>query len=106
MGVAGFSPLITFSGPIAKGRIAFTQSFESRYERDPVDSLPILQSWTRSENFNSYTQIDLKISSKQTATASFAIFPQRLDYYGFKTFTPQATTPHLKERGDQGKLQH
>ena len=106
MGIAALSPRITFSGPIAKDRIAFTQSFEYRYERDPVDSLPILQSWTRSENFNSYTQIDLKISSKQTATASFAIFPQRLDYYGLNTFTPQASTPDLNERGYQGNLQH
>jgi TonB dependent receptor len=106
MGVAAFSPRITFSGPIARDRVAFTQSFEYRYERDPVDSLPILQSWTRSENFNSYTQIDFNISPKQTATASFAIFPQRLDYYGLNTFTPQASTPNLNERGYQGYLQH
>jgi hypothetical protein len=106
MGIAAFSPRITFSGPIAKDRVAFTQSFEYRYERDPVDSLPILQSWTRSENFNSYTQTDFNISSKQTASASFAIFPQRLDYYGLNTFTPQTSTPDLNERGYQGYLQH
>jgi hypothetical protein len=106
MGIAAFSPRITFSGPIAKDRIAFTQSFEYRYERDPVDSLPILQSWTRSENFNSYTQTDFSISSKQTASTSFAIFPQRLDYYGLNTFTPQPSTPDLNERGYQGYLQH
>lgn len=106
MGVAAFSPRITFSGPVAKDRVAFTQSFEYRYERDPVDSLPILQSWTRSENFNSYTQIDFNITPKQTATASFAIFPQRLDYYGLNTFTPQPSTPDLNERGYQGYLQH
>jgi hypothetical protein len=106
MGVAAFSPRITFSGPIAKDRVALTQSFEYRYERYPVYSLPILQSWTRSENFNSYTQIDFNISPKQTATASFAIFPQRLDYYGLNTFTPQASTPDLNERGYQAYLQH
>jgi hypothetical protein len=106
IGIAAFSPRITFSGPIAKDRVAFTQSFEYRYERDPVDSLPILQSWTRSENFNSYTQLDFNINPKQTATASFAIFPQRLDYYGLNTFTPQASTPDLNERGYQGYLQH
>jgi hypothetical protein len=106
MGIAAFSPRITFSGPIVKDRVAFTQSFEYRYERDPVDSLPILQSWNRSENFNSYTQIDFNISPKQTATASFAIFPQRFDYYGLNTFEPQPSTPDLNERGYQGYLQH
>jgi hypothetical protein len=106
MGIAASTPRITFSGPIVKDRIAFTQSFEYRYERDPVDSLPILLSWNRSENLNSYTQFDVNISKKQTASASFAIFPQHLDYYGLNTFTPQPSTPDLNERGYQGYLQH
>jgi hypothetical protein len=106
MGIAAFTPRITFSGPIVKDRVAFTQSFEYRYERDPVDSLPPLQSYNRSENFNSYTQFDINISQRQTASASVAIFPQRLDYYGLNTFTPQASTPDLNERGYQAYLQH
>jgi hypothetical protein len=106
MGIAGFTPRITFSGPIMKDRVAFTQSLEYRYERAPVDSLPPLQSYNRSENFNSYTQFDVNISPKQTASASFAVFPQHLDYYGLNTFTPQPSTPDLNERGYQGYLQH
>lgn len=106
MGIAAFSPRVTLSGPIVKDRVAFTQSFEDRYERDPVDSLPPLESYNRSENFNSYTQLDVNISQKQTASASFAVFPQRLDYYGLNTFTPQPSTPDLNERGYQAYLQH
>ncbi len=106
MGIAAFSPRITFSGPIVKDRVAFTQSFEYRYERDPVDSLPPLQSYNRSENFNSYTQLDVNISQKQTATVSFAVFPHRFDFYGLNTFAPQPSTPDLNERGYQGYLQH
>lgn len=106
MGIAEATPRLTISGPIVKDRVAVTQSFEYRYERDPVDSLPHLQRWTRSENFNSYTQLDFNISQKQTATASFAIFPQKLDYYGLNTFTPQPSTPNLHERGYEASLQH
>ncbi len=106
MGIAAFTPRITFSGPVVKDRVAFTQSLEYRYERDPVDSLPPLQSYNRSENFNSYTQFDVNISPKQTATASFAIFPQHLDYYGLNTFTPQSSTSDLNERGYQAYVQH
>jgi hypothetical protein len=106
MGIAAFTPRITFSGPIVKDRVALTESFEYRYERNPVDSLPALQRWTRSETFDSYTQIDLNISQKQTATASFVIFPQHLDYYGLNTFTPQPSTPDLNDRGYQAYLQH
>jgi len=106
MGIAAATPRITFSAPIIKDRVAFTESVDYRYERDPVNSLPPLQSDTRRESFDSYTQIDMNISQKQTATASFAIFPQKLDYYGLNTFTPQASTPDLHERGYQAYLQH
>lgn len=106
MGIAAATPRVTFSGPILKNRIAFTESVEYRYERDPVDSLPVLQRDTRRESFDSYTQVDMNISQRQTATASFAIFPQKLDFYGLNTFTPQASTPDVHQRGYQGYLQH
>jgi hypothetical protein len=106
MGLAAFTPRMTLSGPLVKDRVAFTESVEYRYERDPVDSLPPLQSYNRTASFNSYTQIDVNITPKQTVTASFAIFPQHLDYYGLNTFTPQPSTPDLNERGYQSALQH
>src|ERR1700746_3307723 len=102
MGLAAFTPRMTVSGPLVKDRVAFTESVEYRYQRDPVDSLPPLQSYNRTESFNSYTQFDVNISPKQTVTASFAIFPQHLDYYGLNTFTPQPSTPDLNERGYPG----
>jgi hypothetical protein len=106
MGLAAFTPRMTLSGPLVKDRVAFTESVEYRYERDRVDSLPPLQSYNRTESFNSYTQIDVNITPKQTVTASFAIFPQHLDYYGLNTFTPQPSAPDLNERGYQAALEH
>jgi hypothetical protein len=106
MGIAAVSPRFTFSGPIVRDRIAFTESVEYRYERTPVTSLPPLQRDTQAETFDSYTQLDFNISKKQTATVSFAIFPQKFRYYGLNTFTPQASTPDLHERGYQAYLQH
>ena len=96
---------MTFSGPIVKHRLAFTESLEYRYERDQVYTLPPLQNDTRTETFDSYTQLDMNISPKQTAAASFAIFLQKLDYDGLNTFTPQPSTPDLNERGYQAYLQ-
>ena len=106
MGIAAATPRFTLSGPIVKDRVALTESIEYRYDRSPVTSLPPLQSNTQSETFDSYTQLDLNISKKQTATASFAIFPQKFHYYGLNTFTPQTSTPDLHERGYQAYLQH
>jgi outer membrane receptor protein involved in Fe transport len=106
MGIAAVSPRFTFSGPIVKDRVAFTESVQYRYERNPVYSLPALQRDDKSEQFDSYTQVDVNISKHQTATASFAVFPQKFEYYGLNTFTPQGSTPDLHERGYQAYLQH
>src|SRR5262249_45477674 len=85
MGIAPVTPRMTFSGPSVKDRVAFTESFEYRHDRSPVTSLPPLQSNTQSETFDSYTQFDFNISQKQTATASFVVFPQKFRYYGLNT---------------------
>ena len=105
-GLGAATPRMTFTGPIMKGRIAITQSFEYRYIRTPVNSLPPLQRDTKLESFDSYTQFDFNITPKQTATASLALYPQKLDFLGLNTFTPQPSTPDFHQRGFQVYLQH
>jgi hypothetical protein len=106
VGIGAFTPRLTLTGPLYRDKIAFTQSFEYRFVRTPVESLPPLRRDTKLESFDSFTQFDLNISSKQTATVSFAVFPQKLDYLGLNTFTPQPSTPDLHSRGYQTSFQH
>src|ERR1700730_8596707 len=105
-GLGAATPRMTFTGPIMKNRIAITQSFEYRYIRTPVNSLPPSQRDTKIESFDSYTQFDFNITPKQTATASLALYPQKLDFLGLNTFTPQPSTPDFHQRGFQAYLQH
>src|SRR5215467_5572882 len=95
VGLAAVTPRFTFTGPIVKDKLAFTQSFEYRYVRTPVESLPPLQRDSKLESFDSFSQFDLKINERQTATLSVAVFPQKLDYLGLNTFAPQVATPNL-----------
>src|SRR4030095_5059584 len=53
-----------------------------------------------------YTQADVIINPKQTATVSFALYPQKLDYFGLNTFTPQPSTPDFHQSGYQMYAQH
>ena len=101
VGIGAFTPRMTFTGPVIKDRIAITQSFEYRFVQTPVNSLPPLQRDTKFEGFNSYTQVDMNISSKQTATVSLAEYPQKLDFLGLNTFTPQPSTADYHQRGYQ-----
>jgi len=76
MGLGAATPRTTITGPVRKDRIAITQSFEYRYVRTPVNSLPPSKRDTKLESFDSYTQIDFILSPKQTAAVSVAVYPQ------------------------------
>jgi hypothetical protein len=106
IGIEAFTPRVMLTGPIVKDRLAFTQSFEYRFVRTPVESLPPLQRDIKLESFDSFSQLDLKINDKQTATFSVAVFPEKLDYFGLNTFDPQPSTPDLHRRGYQVSAQH
>jgi hypothetical protein len=67
-GVGGATPRMTITGPVMKDRIAFTQSVEYRFVRTPVNSLPAFERDTTLQGVNSYTQVDLNLTPKQTAT--------------------------------------
>ena len=100
-GVGGATPRMTITGPLLKDRVAFTQSLEYRFIRTPVNSLPAFHRDTTLAGVNSYTQYDLNLSPKQTATVSLAIYPQKLEYMGLNTFTPQPSTADYHQRGYQ-----
>lgn len=105
-GIGATTPRVTFTGPIWANHIAFTQSLEYRFVRTPVNSLPPFQRDTTLESFNSYTQLDFNLTAKQTATISAAVYPQRLEYMGLDTFTPQQSTSDYHQRGYQLYGQH
>ena len=106
VGTGAATPRMTFTGPMIKNRVAFTQSFEYRFVRTPVNSLPPLQRDTALEGYDTYTQADLNLSPKQTATVSLAVYPQKLQYMGLNTFTPQPSTADFHQRGFEIYGQH
>ena len=106
IGIEAFTPRLTVTGPLIKNKIAFTQSFEYRFLRIPVSSLPQLTRDMKIEGFNSYSQADVNLTRRQSLTASFALYPQKYNYLGLNTFTPQPSTPDLHQRGYLASLQH
>ena len=106
VGLESATPRATFTGPLVKNRIAFTESFEYRFVRTPTSSLPPLQRDMKFEGFTWFTQADINLSDRQSTTATFSLYPQKLNYLGLNTFTPQASTPDLHQRGYMAALQH
>ena len=105
-GIGAATPRTTCTGPLWGDHIAFTQSLEYRFVRTPVNSLPPFQRDTTLASFNSYTQLDFNLTPKQTGTFSAAVYPQKLEYLGLNTFTPQPSTSDYHQRGYQLYGQH
>lgn len=97
--VDSFRPRVTFSGPLVRDRLFFLQSFEYRFSRVRVPSLPTLRDDSTSESFNSFSQLDLILNKSNRVKAVAAIFPQKIRYAGLNTFNPQEVTPNIKQRG-------
>jgi hypothetical protein len=106
VGLEATTPRLTVMGPLVKDKIAITQSFEYRFIRIPVDSLPQLQRDIKLEGFNSFTQMDVNLTQRQSFTATFALYPQKYNYLGLNTFNPQSSTPDLHQRGYMASIQH
>lgn len=99
VGIAAFTPRVTFSGPIIKDKLKFMQSFEYRFVRTPVENLPPLKRDTGLESFDSVSQLDWDINDRNHLSTTFSLFPQKLRYVGLNTFNPQDVTPNFKQRG-------
>jgi hypothetical protein len=106
VGIESATPRATITGPLWKNKIAFTQSVEYRFIRIPVSSLPQLQRDMKLEGVNSFTQVDVNLTQRQSFTASFALYPQKYNYLGLNTFNPQPSTPDLHQRGYMVSAQH
>jgi hypothetical protein len=106
IGVESATPRLTVTGPLVKDKVAFTQSFEYRFLRIPVSSLPQLQRDMKLEGFNSFSQLDVNLTQRQSLTASLALYPQKFNYLGLNTFASQTSTPDLHQRGYMAAIQH
>lgn len=106
VGVESSTPRLTVTGPLMKDKIAFTESFEYRFVRTPVNSLSPLSRDMKFEGFTWFNQADIILSPQQSLTETFTLYPQKLNYLGLNTFTPQASTPDLHQRGYMASFQH
>jgi hypothetical protein len=99
VGIAAFTPRVSFSGPIIKDKLRFMQSFEYRFVRTPVENLPPLKRDTGLESFDSVSQLDWDVNDRNHLSTTFSLFPQKLRYVNLNTFNPQEVTPNFKQRG-------
>lgn len=97
--VDSFRPRVTVSGPVVKDKFYFLQSFEYRFRRDRVPSLPKDFNRITTESFNAFTQFDWNINKSNILKFNVAMFPSKIRNLNLDTFNPAETSPNYKQRG-------
>ena len=98
-GVQSATPRIAIGGPLRKDKIFFFQSFEYRFVRSEVTSLPASQRDRKLESFDSFTRFDFNLNNANRLAVSFSLFPQKRDAFNLDTFTPLDTAANMHQRG-------
>lgn len=98
-GVQSATPRVAVGGPIKKDKLFFFQSFEYRFVRTEITSLPQGSRDQKLESFDSFTRIDWNINERNRLTASFSLFPQKREFFNLNTFNPTETTANFHQRG-------
>lgn len=99
VGLESFTPRFIVTGPIVKNKLTFSQSFEYRFIRTRIPSLPDLRNDTKLETFDSFTQLDYRINDRNNLTFNLSFFPQNLSFINLNTFNDMEVTPNFRQRG-------
>jgi hypothetical protein len=99
VGLESVTPRLTFAGPVVKNNFYVFQSFDYRFVRTRVPSLPNLRNDQLLETFDSYTQFDWNITANNRFTGSVSYYPQNLMFVAMNTFNPQDVSPGEQKRG-------
>jgi hypothetical protein len=98
-GIEAFTPRLAFSGPLKRNKMWFMQSFQYRFVRTQVYSLPPDKRDSSLESLDSVTQIDWDVNARHHLTSTFSLFPEKLRFVGLNTFNPEEVTANYKQRG-------
>lgn len=98
-GIESATPRANFGGPLKKDKLFLFQSFQYRFVQTEVESLPELERDTKLESFDSFTRIDYNFTDLHRFNATFALFPQKIDFINLNTFNPQNSSANFHQRG-------
>lgn len=89
-------PRFTFSGPLKKGRLWFSQTLSAQHSFKVVHEQPRGQDSTTIWAGDSLTRLQFNISHKQILQTSFLYNRQTGSHLGLDPFNPLSTTTNLK----------
>jgi hypothetical protein len=99
-----WTPRITVSGPIARGRAWFHNGFDAYYDVDTIDELPAGQDRSRSITTSNLTRFHVNLNPANILTGSYLINYIDANRKGLSFLDPLETTIHERQNFSMGTL--
>jgi hypothetical protein len=104
VGLRDASPRLNLSGPLIANRLYFVEGAEYLINKAEVRTLPFPVDESRSNAFNSFTQLDALLDARNSATATLHFAPHSLRYANLNYFDPEPVTPNAGYQEDTGTI--
>jgi hypothetical protein len=105
-GIRNETPRAVLGGPLRRNRLFLNTALQYYFQRVSIRTLPFPRNESKMEWVNSFTQLDLVISSKQIVTATFHFSPEHINFVNPDFFNPQPVTPSYVQHTYVGTLAH
>ena len=99
VGIADNSPRLSFTGPLLKDKLTFSEYTMYDYNNQPVRGLAWPHNEIRKRGFDSFTDIYFVSSTQNLVTANVKVFPLREQYANIDSFIQQSASSDYEQRG-------
>ena len=99
MGINTATPRVKVSGPLRRGKAWFSQAFSYRFVRSQVKEEIAGEDEEIVEGFDTFTQIDVKLSDRHSITGTLSFFPSDVENMGINSLQPAFATPDTENNG-------
>ncbi len=106
VGLRSATPRLNLSGPLIRNRVYFLDGTDYLMHKDQVRTLPFPENEIRSTAINSFSQLDVLATNRQTVTATFHLAPHQIQYANLNFFDPRPVTPNADYQEYTGTLTH
>lgn len=99
VGINDWEPRLSFTGPIWKDRLNFSESFIYDMLKIPVRGLAWPHNETKKEGYNSLTTLQYVFSPRNILSVNFHLFPRKHEFANINSLIDQPSSANISERG-------
>jgi hypothetical protein len=99
VGIADNKPRLSFTGPLWKDKLNFSESFTYDLVKQPVRGLAWPKNEIKTQGYNSFTNFQYIFSPQHFLTATVNLFPLRRQFMDINSLVPQSASSDYGQRG-------